>query len=425
MMRERRAAEVPGWLSRSAAVSWRLLVVAAVIAVLGYLLVYLRLVVLPVIVALFLSTLLAPPARWLRGHGWAPLAATWAVIGGAILVIAGASAALAPQIGPEIGTLRDRVTTGLDDVERWLREGPLQFSDTQLSDLLDRARQEVQANSRALTRGVLSGATLAVEVVTGALLSLVLTFFFVKDGDRIGNWLASQAGSRAGDVRAVGQRAFTTLGAYLRGQATVGLIDGVFIGIALAVVGVPLAVPLAFLVFLGAFLPIVGAFLSGLIAALVALVSNGLVAALIIVAITVAVQQLEGHVLAPLVLGRAVKLHPAVVLLSLTAGGVVGGIVGAALAVPAVAVVTSVGSYLRNRPVPRERSPLGGDGRAGVAEGQREERAGQGQGEQQDQHQNVVQPGDHPVGDRGDDRRGGDGDHPRPDDPPGDPPADR
>src|SRR6266540_4018316 len=271
MAPERRAAEAPGWLSRSAAVSWRLLVVAAAIGVVGFLLVYLRLVVLPVIVALFLSTLLAPPARWLR-------------------------------------------------------TGPLQISDTQLSDLLDRARQEAQTNSRALTRGLLSGATLAVEVVTGALLSLVLTFFFIKDGDRMGNWFANHAGARADDVRAAGRRAFETLGAYLRGQATVG---------------VPLAVPLAFLVFLGAFLPIVGAFLSGLIAALVALVSKGLVAALIIVGITILVQQLEGHVLAPLVLGRAVKLHPAVILLALTGGGVVGGIIGAALAVPSVAAATA------------------------------------------------------------------------------------
>jgi predicted PurR-regulated permease PerM len=275
---------------------------------------------------------------------------------------------------------------------------------------------------------VLSGATLAVEVVTGGLLSLVLTFFFVKDGDRIGNWFARQAGSRGDDVRAVGRRAFETLGAYLRGQATVGLIDGVFIGIGLAVVGVPLAVPLAFLVFLGAFLPIVGAFLSGLIAALVALVSKGLVAALIIVGITIFVQQLEGHVLAPLVLGRAVKLHPVVILLALTGGGVVGGIIGAALAVPAVAVVTSVGSYLREHPDVRERlepSALRADGRAGVPHGQGQDRRGQRQREHDDQHQAVVEPGNQPVGDGGDDRGGGDGDHPRPYDPPGDPPADR
>src|SRR6266542_2471138 len=391
MAPERRAAEAPGWLSRSAAVSWRLLVVAAAIGVVGFLLVYLRLVVLPVIVALFLSTLLAPPAGWLRARGWPPLAATWAVMGGAVLVIAGASAALAPQIGPEIGTLRDRVTTGLDDVQRWLRTGPLQISDTQLSDLLDRARQEAQTNSRALTRGLLSGATLAVEVVTGALLSLVLTFFFIKDGDRMGNWFANHAGARADDVRAAGRRAFETLGAYLRGQATVG--------------------------------PIVGAFLSGLIAALVALVSKGLVAALIIVGITILVQQLEGHVLAPLVLGRAVKLHPAVILLTLTGGGVVGGIIGAALAVPSVAVVTSVATYLRNRPP--DPLPLGADGRAGVPQGQHDDRGGHRQGGEQDQHHAVVDPGDQPVGDGGGDRGGGDGDHPRPDDPPGDSPADR
>jgi putative heme transporter len=349
-MRERSTAQVPPWLARSAAVSWRLLVVAAAVAVVATVLVYLRLVVLPVVVALFLATLLAPPVGWLRAHGWPPLAATWTVIVAALLLAAGIAALLAPQIGGQFGELRDQVSTGLDDVQRWLREGPLHLSDTQLANLLARARQEVQANSAGLTRGVLSGATLAVEVVTGTLLSLVLTFFFVKDGDRIGNWIARQAGSRAGELRAVGRRAFDTLGAYLRGVALVGLVDAVLIGIGLVVVGVPLAVPLAFLVFLGAFFPIVGAFLSGLFAALVALVSKGLVAALIIVAITVVVQQLEGHILQPVVLGRAVKLHPVVILLALTAGGVVGGIPGAALAVPTVAVATSVGSYLRNRP---------------------------------------------------------------------------
>lgn len=344
------AVVVPPWLARSAAVSWRLLVVAAVVAVVGFILVYLRLVVLPVVVALFLSTLLAPPVGWLRARGWPPLAATWTVIAAAVLLAAGLGALLAPQIGPQVGTLRTQIGQGLDDVQRWLREGPLHFSENQLSDLITRARREVQANSAGLTRGVLSGAARALEVVTGALLSLVLTFFFVKDGDRIGNWIARQAGSRSEEVRAVGRRAFETLGAYLRGVALVGLVDAVLIGIGLAVVRVPLAVPLAFLVFLGAFFPIVGAFVSGVFAALVALVTQGPVAALVIVGITVAVQQIEGHVLAPVVLGRAVRLHPVVILLALTAGGVLGGIAGAALAVPAVAVATSVGSYLRNRP---------------------------------------------------------------------------
>jgi predicted PurR-regulated permease PerM len=344
------AVEVAPWLARSAAVSWRLLVVAGAVAVVAAVLVYLRLIVLPVVVALFLTTLLAPPVRWLRQRGWPPLAATWTVIAGAVLLVAGLGYLLAPYIGPQFGALGRQVGQGLDDVQRWLREGPLHISETQLADLLRRARGEVQANSAGLTRGVLTGATVALEVVTGALLSIVLTFFFVKDGERIGGWIARQFGARGEELRAVGRRAFDTLGAYLRGVAIVGLVDGVLIGIGLAVVGVPLAVPLAFLVFLGAFFPIVGAFVSGVFAALVALVSKGPVAALVIVAITVAVQQLEGHVLAPVVLGRAVKLHPVVILLALTGGGVVGGIAGAALAVPAVAVATSVGSYLRNRP---------------------------------------------------------------------------
>jgi predicted PurR-regulated permease PerM len=361
------AVEVPAWLARSASVSWRLLVVAAAVAVVVTVLVYLRLVVLPVIVALFLTTLLAPPVRWLRGRGWPPLAATWTVIVAALLLVAGLGVLLAPQIGGQFGTLRDQVGEGLDDVQRWLREGPLHFSDTQLSELLARARQEVQANSAGLTRGVLSGATLALEVVTGALLSLVITFFFVKDGERIGNWIARHGGSRSDELRAAGRVAFNTLGAYLRGVAIVGLVDGVLIGIGLVVVGVPLAVPLAFLVFLGAFFPIVGAFVSGLVAALVALVSQGPVAALVIVAITVAVQQLEGHVLAPVVLGRSVKLHPVVILIALTAGGVVGGIPGAALAVPTVAVATSVSSYLRDRRLGIAQGPGPAEG-PGVAE---------------------------------------------------------
>jgi predicted PurR-regulated permease PerM len=362
-MDERRSVEVPvpAWLARAAAVSWRLLAVAAAVALVGFVLVYLRLVVLPVIVALFFSTLLAPPVGWLRARGWPPLAATWAVILGALLLVAGAAVALAPQVGPQLGSLGDQVSSGLDDVQRWLREGPLHVSERQLADLLTRARQELRANSAQLTRGVLSGAALAVELLTGALLSLVLTFFFVKDGHRFGDWVARHAGARGEELRAVGRRAFETLGAYLRGVATVGLIDAVLIGIGLAVVGVPLVVPLALLVFVGAFFPIVGAFVAGLAAALVALVSKGLVAALVIVGITVAVQQLEGHVLAPLVLGRAVRLHPAVILLALTGGAVVGGIPGAALAVPAVAVAGSVASYLRSRPAAPTIAPVPGD----------------------------------------------------------------
>jgi putative heme transporter len=145
------------------------------------------------------------------------------------------------------------------------------------------------------------------------------------------------------------RRASTAISGYLRGVATVGFVDGFFIGIGLLLLGVPLAIPLAFLTFVGAFLPLVGAFVAGLLAALVALVSKGLLTALAVVAITIAVQQLEGHVLAPLVLGRAVKLHPIVILLALGAGSILGGIAGAFLSVPVAATVAAVAGYLRER----------------------------------------------------------------------------
>jgi predicted PurR-regulated permease PerM len=186
------------------------------------------------------------------------------------------------------------------------------------------------------------------EVITGLILTLFLTFFFVKDSERFTRWILDFAGRhREGHLREVGIRAATAVSGYLRGQASVGLVDAVFIGIGLAIVGVPLVIPLSFLTFVAAFLPLVGAFVAGALAALVALVTKGVTAAMIVIGITVLVQQLEGHLLAPLLLGRAVALHPVVIILALAAGSILGGIIGAFLAVPIAAVVTAVGTYLR------------------------------------------------------------------------------
>jgi predicted PurR-regulated permease PerM len=190
--------------------------------------------------------------------------------------------------------------------------------------------------------------TVVGEVITGLVLSLFLTFFFVKDSERFTRWILDFAGrERAPHLREIGHRSATAVSGYLRGQATVGLVDGVFIGIGLAIVGVPFVVPLAFLTFVAAFLPLVGAVVAGALAALVALVTKGFTAALIVVGIALLVQQLEGHLLAPLLLGRAVSLHPVVIILALAAGSILGGIIGAFLAVPIAAVVTAVGTYLR------------------------------------------------------------------------------
>jgi predicted PurR-regulated permease PerM len=340
--------DVPPTLRKLAAWSWRLLVVLTAAGLLLYLLITLKVIVVPVIVALFLATLLVPLVNALERRGWRHIWAVLAVFGGAVLLIAAIIAGFIPLISNELDTLRQRADEGVAEVQRYIASRPFGLSEEDLNRYLEQARQRFTENSSGLTRGAVAGVTVVGELITGLILSLFLTFFFVKDSERFTRWILDFAGrERAPHLREIGHRSATAVSGYLRGQATVGFVDAVFIGIGLAIVGVPLVVPLAFLTFVAAFLPLVGAVVAGALAALVALVTKGLTAALIVVAITLAVQQLEGHVLAPLLLGRAVSLHPVVIILALAAGSILGGIIGAFLAVPIAAVVTAVGTYLR------------------------------------------------------------------------------
>jgi predicted PurR-regulated permease PerM len=345
---DRARPEVPPALARLAAWSWRLLVVLTAAGLLLYLLIQLKVIVVPVIVALFLATLLVPLVRWLEGRGWPHLPAVLAVFLGAVLLLAGIVAGFIPLIGNELDTLRQRADEGVAEVQRFIASRPFGLSEADLNRYLDQARERFTENSSGLTRGAVAGVTVVGELITGLILSLFLTFFFVKDSERFTRWILDFAGRhREAHLREIGTRSATAVSGYLRGQATVGLVDAVFIGIGLAIVGVPLVVPLAFLTFVAAFLPLVGAVVAGALAALVALVTKGVTAALIVVGIALLVQQLEGHLLAPLLLGRAVALHPVVIILALAAGSILGGIIGAFLAVPIAAVVTAVGTYLR------------------------------------------------------------------------------
>jgi predicted PurR-regulated permease PerM len=344
--------DVPPMLGKLAAWSWRLLVVLAAVGLVLYLLIQLKVIVIPVIIALFLATLLVPLVHWLERRGWKHLPAVLAVFGGAVLLIAAIVTGLVPLIGNELDTLRQRADEGVAEVQRYIASRPFGLSEADLNRYLDQARQRFTENSTGLTRGAVAGVTVAGEVITGLILSLFLTFFFVKDSERFTRWILDFAGRhREYHLREIGTRSATAVSGYLRGQATVGLVDAVFIGIGLAIIGVPLVVPLAFLTFVAAFLPLVGAVVAGVLAALVALVTKGVTTALLVVGLTVLVQQLEGHLLAPLVLGRAVALHPVVIILALAAGAILGGIIGAFLAVPIAAVVTAVGTYLRGEPV--------------------------------------------------------------------------
>jgi putative heme transporter len=335
-------------LDTIASLSWKFLAVAGALAVIVYALVKLRVVVFPVIAALFASTLIHPAAHWLHKRGLPRLASVWVAILAGVLLLSGLVAVLAPQVANEFGTLSGDVNRGSRQVIEWLSRGPLELSRQELNRYIDQAQEQLQANSSTITSGVLAGAVRLGEVLVGIILTFVLTFFFVKDGGTMFSWFTGQFQERRRQsLNLLGSRLWETLGAYLRGLAFVGLVDAVLIGIALLAIGVPLVIPLAVLTFFGAFLPLIGATVAGVVAALVALVSGGVLDALLVGVAILVVQQVEGHVLQPVVLGRAIKLHPTVVLLSLAAGGVLAGIAGAFLAVPVAALATVVGSHIK------------------------------------------------------------------------------
>lgn len=348
-MNETPRARVPRALDTAAAYSWRLLVTVAAATIVIYVLVVLRLVVIPMFVALLIATLLVPLAERLRGRGVPSLLATWVVFAGAIGAFAALVVLLAPEVADQLDEVGQEVRTGAEDVVTWLVDGPLNLSRADVDRYLDQLSGQLQEQRSALISGAFRGAYVLVEVIAGLLLTLVLTFFFVKDGDRISKAMAGFfPRERRTDIRALGRRAWGALGAYMRGTALVGVVDAVAIGLALLILGVPLLIPLVIITFFGAFFPLIGAVVAGIIATLVTLVTKGFVAALIVAGVTVAVQQLEGDVLQPIVLGRAVKLHPVVILLSITGGAIVAGVAGAFLAVPLAAVTSATVSYVRD-----------------------------------------------------------------------------
>jgi len=341
---------VPPALDVAAAIAWRVLVVAAALVMVAIVVIELRLVLLPAIFALFASAVLVHPVRWLRRRGVppAPAAATTELV--VIAVIGVLVVLLAPSIGREFGDLGPVLRTGAEDVERWLTDGPLRISDEQIEGVVERVTEWIRENGSLLGTGVVRGATLAIEFIAGLFLFAFLTFFFVKDGERMTAWFVGHVDESHRElVRATGRRIWGVLGAYLRGTTIVAFVDSALIGIGLILIGVPLVAPLMLLVFVGAYFPIVGATVAGAVAALVALVTGGVTDALLVLGVVILVQQVEGHVLAPVVLGRAVRLHPAVVLVALTGGAVVAGIVGAFLAVPVTAAIAAAGNEFRLR----------------------------------------------------------------------------
>jgi predicted PurR-regulated permease PerM len=342
-------AAVPNGLRVAAAWSWRTVVVVAALYLVLRAAAYLTVVIVPVFVALLLAALLQPGATALRRHGWpsALAALTMLVVG--LGVVAGIVTLVVEQFAAGYDDLADQVDQGLTQVQDFaVRTFPI--SQNQINDAVTSAQDALVTNRSLLTTGALSTAATVSEVFTGALLTLFTLFFFLMDGRQVWLWVVGLApvNSQA-FLDEAARRSWRTLISYVRATVVVAAFDAVFIGVGLLFLGTPLVVPLAALVFLGAFVPIIGSFLAGTVSVLVTLVAVGPVRALVALGIIVVIMQLEGHVMQPLLMGRAVSVHPLAVVLGIAGGLLVGGIFGALIAVPVIACANVAGTYLSRR----------------------------------------------------------------------------
>lgn len=307
-------------------------------------------VIFPVILAVIVTAVLWPPVAWLRKHRFPPALASATVLLVGMIILAGLVALIATSVAGSIPEITRSASSGLTAIQQWLAGPQVDFARGELDAVLQSITTQLQQSLSTITTGVLAGLGSVASGVVTALLTLVLVFLFLKDGPRFLPWLRGVAGEGAGGHLAeVLWRVWGTISDFIRVQALVALVDSVLIGMGLGILGVPLAVPLAVITFIGAFIPIVGAIVAGALGVLVALVSNGFTTALIVLAIIVAVQQLEGNVLQPILQGRSLRLHAAVVLLAVTAGGTLFGIAGAFLSVPVAATCAVVLRYLSER----------------------------------------------------------------------------
>ncbi|GAA2395196.1 AI-2E family transporter [Dactylosporangium salmoneum] len=342
---------IPRGIKVAGAWAWRIVLFVLAGYLLLKLIAALHLVIVPVAVAILLAALLEPAADLLRRRGLhRSLAAAIVLVGGLFVVFGGLGVIVYTFIA-QFNNLTGQVRGGLNEIRNWLARGPLHISEQQLNNTIDALERQVTSNRGALTSGALTTATTIGELVTGFFLVLFTLFFLLRDGGQIWRFLCRLLPRQAEQpVARAGYYSWFTLVSYVRATVLVAFVDAVGIGVGIAFLRVPLALPLAALVFLGAFIPVVGATLSGTVAVLVALVTQGPVTALLTLGVVIAVQQLEGHVLQPLIMGRAVALHPLAIILSITTGVVAAGIIGGLVAVPLLAIGNTAVRYLAEHP---------------------------------------------------------------------------
>jgi predicted PurR-regulated permease PerM len=345
-------ADVPQPLRIAAAWSWRLIVVGVIGWALLRLIGMVSIVVVPLAIALLLSALFGPAVGWLLKLRVPRSLATFLVLVTGVGLLVGTLTLVVNEFIAGVPKLTENAAAGVNQIQTWAKTGPLHLSNDQVAQGIAAAQEWVNSNTAALTStGIATVATIA-ELVTGMLLVIFATFFFLRDGRQIWRFIVRLFPVNARwSLADAGDAGWRTLGAYVRATVLVAFIDAVGIGLALVVLEVEFAFPLAALVFLGAFVPIVGASVSGAVAVLVALVDEGWVIALITLGAVILVQQIEGHVLQPLIMGRAVSVHPLAVIIGIACGVVLAGIIGALVAVPLIAVLnTAVRRLSRRRP---------------------------------------------------------------------------
>lgn len=319
----------------------------------------LSIVLVPVLVAVYLTRILAVPGNWLIARGWRPAPAAAAVLFGFLAFIAALVWAVVPPMVDEFSTLNETIEDGTEQVKDWLVEdSSFDVSRADIEDFEDTITERGREALNDSTESIAQGARLVVEVVVSLVLALVLTFFAIKDGTQMQAWARSIVPRRRrAQADEVARSAWTTMGGYLRGSAMLGILEGLIIGGAMTLVGAHLALPVAVLTFAAAFVPLVGATVAGVIAVLVTLASAGVTEALIVAVVALLVQQFDNELLAPWIFGKALSLHPVVILLSIAVGTALFGIVGTLLAVPVTAIAIDAVAILR-QPPPDDDQPL-------------------------------------------------------------------
>jgi predicted PurR-regulated permease PerM len=339
--------DVPRGMRIAGAWAWRFIVIIAAIAVVVLIVIQLRLIVIPLFIAVLVSALLTPLITFLVRHGWPRGLAIAAAILGAGAVVGGLLWLAIWQITSDFDEVRVRTVQSFGDLRTALLQSPFQITETQINDFIADVMTSVQEDGSALWSGALSIGTTLTHGLTGIFLALFCLLFVLIDGEGIWRWIVRLSPKKAQPaIDGAGRAGWSTLTNYARTQILVASIDAFGIGLGAAILGVPLAGPIAVLVFLGSFVPIVGAVVTGTIAALIALVYNGWVIALIMVGVVLLVQQIEGHVLQPLLMGAAVKVHPLAVVLVVAAGSMLAGIPGALFAVPVAAMINVMTRYI-------------------------------------------------------------------------------